>query len=112
MEENVRQELQALEMMLYNWKRSYLRDATPDGNNDFLVEEFQEEISTYMGPYLRRLFQCEHLTAQEAEEFLNFCDCQVDDLRGLIREVENPSAEPGVWQKVVQETKITWRNES
>ena len=83
MEENVRQELQALEMMLYNWKRSYLRDATPDGNNDFLVEEF-----------------------------LNFCDCQVDDLRGLIREVENPSAEPGVWQKVVQETRITWRNES
>jgi hypothetical protein len=111
MEDNVRQELQALEMMIYNWKRSYLRDATPEGNNDFLVEEFQEEISTYMGPYLRRLFQCEHLTAQEAEEFINFCDCQVEDLRARIREVETAPAETGVWQKVVQETRITWRNE-
>ena len=111
MEENVRKELEALEMMLYNWKRSYLRDATPDGNNDFLVEEFQEEISVYMGPYLRRLCQCEHLTAQEAEEFFNFCDCQVEDLRTQIREVETAPAEPGVWQKVVQETRITGRNE-
>jgi hypothetical protein len=111
MEENVRKELEALEMMLLNWKQSYLGDATPDGNNDCLVEEFQEEIATYMGPYLRRLCQCEHLTAQEAEEFFNFCDCQVEDLRTRIREVETAPAEPGVWQKVVQETRITGRNE-
>jgi hypothetical protein len=111
MEENVRKELDALEMMLLNWKQSYLGDATPDGNNDCLVEEFQEEITTYMSPYLRRLFQCEHITAEEAKGFLNFCDSQVEDLRNLIREVETAPAEPEVWQKVVQETKITWRNE-
>jgi hypothetical protein len=111
MEENVRKELDALEMMLFNWKQSYLGDATPDGNNDCLVEEFQEEITTYMSPYLRRLFQCEHITAEEAEGFLNFCHSQVEDLRNLIREVETAPAELEVWQKVVQETKITWRNE-
>jgi hypothetical protein len=111
MEENVRQELEALEMMARNWKRTYLRDATPEGNNDFLVEEFQEEISVYMGPYLRRLCQCEHITVEEAEEFLNFCDSQVEDLRNRIREVETAPAETGVWQKVVQETRITWRDE-
>jgi hypothetical protein len=111
MEENVRKELDALEMMLFNWKQSYLGDATPDGNNDCLVEEFQEEITTYMSPYLRRLFQCEHITAEEAKGFLNFCDSQVEDLRNLIREVETAPAELEVWQKVVQETKITWRNE-
>ena len=113
MEENVRQELDALEQMVFNWKQSYLGDATPDGNNDCLMEEFQEEITTYMSPYLRRLFQCEHLTAEEAEEFHNFCHSQVEDLRNLIREkeqeVEVPPAKPGIWQKVVQQTVFAWR---
>jgi hypothetical protein len=111
MEENVRQELDALEMMVLNWKRNYLEYATPDGNNDFLVVEFQEEISTYMSPYLRRLFQCEHLSQQEAEEFLNACYSQVDVLRAEIRELETPPAKPGIWQKVVQQTRVAWRKE-
>ena len=109
MEENVRKELEALEMMVLNWKRSYLEDATPDGNNDFLVEEFQAEISTYMSPYLRRLFQCEHITPEEAEEFLNYCYSQVDVLRAEIREKENPPAKPGIWHKFVTQTRIIWQ---
>jgi len=90
MEENVRKELDALEQMVLNWKRNYLEYATPEGNNDFLLEEFHEEISTYMSPYLRRLFQCEYITPQEAEGFLNQCYGQVDDLRRLIQELETP----------------------
>jgi hypothetical protein len=111
MEENVHQELEALELMVLNWKQNYLEYATPDGNNDFLVEEFQEEITTYMSPYLRRLFQCEHLTQQEAEEFLNACYSQVDVLRAQIRGVETPPAKPGIWQRLVAKTKITCRQE-
>jgi hypothetical protein len=111
MEENVRQELKALEQMVLNWKVNYLGFATPEGGNDFLVEEFHEEISTYMSPYLRRLYQCEYLTAEQAAEFLNRCYDEVEDLRARIREVEAPPEETGVWQKVVQETRITWRNE-
>jgi hypothetical protein len=111
MKENVRKELDSLEMMVFNWKQSYLGDATPDGNNDCLVEEFQEEIETYMVPYLRRLFQCDHLTAGEAEEFLNFCHTQLEDLRNLIREMEQEAetspAKPGTWQKVVEQTVCT-----
>jgi hypothetical protein len=109
MEENVRKELEALEAMVLNWKQSYLGEATPDGNNDFLVEEFREEITTYISPYLRRLFQCEHLTAMEASEFLDCCYRQVDDLRRLIQEVEMPPAKPGVWQKMILKTKIIWQ---
>jgi hypothetical protein len=111
MEENVRQELDALEQMVLNWKRNYLEYATPEGNNDFLLEEFQEEISTYMSPYLRRLFQCEHLTAEEAEEFLNACYNQVEDLRAQIREVEMPPEKPGLWHKFVTQTRIISRKE-
>lgn len=116
MEENVRKELDALEMMVFNWKQSYLRDATPDGNNDCLVEEFEEEIITYMSPYLRRLYQCEHLTTEEMQEFLNFCHRQVEDLRNLIQameqEAETPPAKPGLWQKVVQQTVLGRRKEA
>lgn len=109
MEENVRKELDALEMMVFNWKQCYLGDATPEGNNDFLMEEFQEEITTYMSPYLRRLFQCDHLTQQEAAEFLDSCYSQVDDLRRLIREVETPPVKPGIWQKLILKTKVVWQ---
>ncbi|MHB9075301.1 MAG: hypothetical protein ACYC6G_17490 [Desulfobaccales bacterium] len=109
MEENVRKELEALEMMVLNWKRTYLGDATPEGNNDFLVEEFQEEISTYISPYLRRLFQCEHLTQPEAEEFMTRCSSQVDDLRRLIQKLETPPEKPGVWQKLILKTKVVWQ---
>ena len=120
MEENVRQELDAMVMMVSNWKGVYLSDATPEGNNDFLVEEFQEELTTYMAPYLRRLFQCDHITAEEAEEFRNFCHREVEDLRNLIREreqeagqeAETPPAKPGIWQKVVKHTVCAWRKEA
>ena len=109
MEENVRKELDDLEMMVFNWKQCYLGDATPEGNNDCLVEEFEEEITTYMSPYLRRLFQCDHLTQQEAAEFLDSCYSQVDDLRRLIREVETPPVKPGIWQKLILKTKVVWQ---
>ncbi|AEB08382.1 hypothetical protein [Desulfobacca acetoxidans] len=109
MEENVRQELESMEKMVLNWKKVYLDDATPDGNNDFLIEEFEEEIITYVCPYVRRLYQCEYLTANESQEFLSFCQGQVEDLRNLIKEVETPPAKPGFWQKIVKETVITWR---
>jgi hypothetical protein len=111
MEENVRQELKALEAMVLNWKQRYLEYATPDGNNDFLVEEFQEEITTYLSPYLRRLFQCEYLTHEEAEEFRNACYSQVDDLQAQIREVETPPAKPGFLQRLVTKTRIICRQE-
>jgi|UniRef100_A0A7C3WIM7 hypothetical protein len=101
MEEYVRLELEALERMVLNWKASYLQYATPDGNNDFLVEEFREEITTYMSPYLRRLYQCEYITKKEAQEFMRQCYSHVEDLRRLIQELESPPAQPGFWRKVV-----------
>ncbi len=105
MQENVRKELDALEQMVLNWKASYLGFATPEGGNDFLVEEFQEEITTYISPYLRRLCQCEYITSGEAEEFMDHCYNQVDDLRHLIQEIEVPPGKQGLWQKFVENTR-------
>ena len=105
MQENVRKELEALEQMVLNWKASFLGFATPEGGNDFLVEEFQEEISAYISPYVRRLYQCEHLTPGEAEEFMDHCYDQVEDLRHQIQELETPPVKQGVWQKFVENTR-------
>lgn len=108
MEDYVRKELEALEQMVRNWKANYLGFATPEGNNDFLVEEFQEEITSYLSPYVRRLFQCEYITAQEAEEFMSQCYDQVDDLRRLISELEAPPEKQWFWQKVTGKSKEVW----
>jgi hypothetical protein len=105
MQDNVRKELDTMEQMLLNWKASYLGFATPDGGNEFLVKEFQEEIMTYISPYVRRLYQCEYLTPVEAEEFMDQCYDHVDDLRQLIQELETPPEKEGVWQKIVCSTR-------
>ena len=105
MQENVRKELDALEQMVLNWKAGYLGFATSDGNNEFLVEEFQEEITNYLSPYVRRLYQCEYITVEEAEEFMDHCYNQVDELRLQIQELENPPVKQGVWQKFVENTR-------
>ncbi len=105
MKEMVRRELDALETMLSNWKANYLGFATSDGNNEFLVEEFQEEITTYISPYVRRLYQCNYLTSHEAEDFLNKCYLHVDDLRLKILELETPPEKPGFLRKFVECTR-------
>lgn len=105
MQENVRKELDALEQMVFNWKANYLSFATSDGNNEFLLEEFHEEITTYISPYLRRLYQCEYLTVDEADEFLDYCYNQVEELRLQIQELENPPGKPGILQKFIENTR-------
>lgn len=80
MEEKVHNELQALKGMVLTWKRSYLQEAPTDGQGDFLVQEFLEEIEMHIYPYTKRLFECDYLSSSEAKEFLEFCYGQVEDL--------------------------------
>jgi hypothetical protein len=105
MQENVRKELDNLEQMVFNWKVNYLGFATSDGNNEFLLEEFHEEITTYISPYLRRLYQCEYLTVDEADEFLDYCYNQVEELRLQIQELENPPGRQGMLKKFIDNTR-------
>ena len=105
MQDNVRKELDALEQMVLNWKASYLGFATSDGNNEFLLEEFHEEITTYISPYLRRLYQCDYLTVDEAEKFMDQCYDQVEVLRLQIQELESLPGKQGILQKFVENTK-------
>ena len=93
MEENVRQELDTLKQMLDNWKRGFLSWASPDGDNDYVLLEFTEEIQEQVYPLVTRLRETEHLTNSEAREFMDYCHSQVEDLRNQLREVETDESE-------------------
>ena len=88
MEENVRKELDDLKGMMLNWKRGFLGWASTDGDNDYVLQEFIEEIQKHVYPYLTRLVVTEHLTHPEAREFMRYCYGQVEDLREQMRQVE------------------------
>ena len=88
MEENVIKELDTLKGMLNNWKRGFLSWASPDGDNEFVLLEFQEEIDSQVYPYVTRLIEANHLSQSEAKEFMNYCYSQVEDLRDQLSKVE------------------------
>ena len=93
MEENVRQELDTLKQMMNNWKRGFLSWASPDGDNDYVLLEFSEEIQEQVYPLVSRLRETEHLSNSEAKEFMDYCYSQVEDLRNQLREVETDESE-------------------
>lgn len=92
MEENVQKELETLKGMVLRWKKDYLGWAPSDGGGEFLAQELLEEIETHVYPYVKRLYECNHLTGSEAKEFLDFCYHQVEDLRNSLREEEGKHA--------------------
>ena len=88
MEENVREELDVLKGMLDNWKRGFLSWASPEGDNDYVLLEFSEEIQMHVYPYVRRLFETNYLTEVEVKEFMHYCFSQVEDLRSQLSKAE------------------------
>ena len=94
MEENVKKELDTIKEMVLRWRESYLGWATSDGGNDYLIEEFSEEISTHVSPLVRRLFETNHLSLYEHHEFMESCYNQLNELRDLIKEKEAETQQP------------------
>ena len=88
MEENVIKELDTLKEMLNNWKRGFLTWASPDGDNEYVLLEFTEEIQAQLYPYVNRLLEANHLSQSEAKEFMDYCYRQVEDLRDQLNKVE------------------------
>jgi hypothetical protein len=88
MEENVIKELDTLKGMLNNWKRGFLTWASPDGDNEYVLLEFKEEIDSQLYPYVTRLLETKHLNQSEATEFMDYCYRQVEDLRDQLDKVE------------------------
>lgn len=99
MEENVKKELDTIKQMVLRWRESYLGWATSDGGNDYLIEEFSEEISMHVSPLVRRLLENKFLSTSEHHEFMESCYNQINELRDLIKikEAEKKQTPKGVW---------------
>ncbi|NLI81449.1 MAG: hypothetical protein GX443_07145 [Deltaproteobacteria bacterium] len=89
MEDLVINELTAIKTMVIRWKEAYLRDAPLDGGGEFLVEEFREEVTSYVVPYVRRLFENKYLNEAEVSDFLGSCYLQVEELQNALEELEH-----------------------
>jgi len=99
MEKNVKKELDTIKQMVLRWQKSFLGWATSDGGNDFLIEEFSEEISMYVSPLVRRLYESNHLSLFEHHEFMESCYNQLNELGDLIKIKEANAKQPqkGIW---------------
>ncbi|MEJ2430951.1 MAG: hypothetical protein P8075_18835 [Deltaproteobacteria bacterium] len=109
MEENVVKELEALKTMVLRWKRSYLGWVPDDGEGEYLLEEFRDEISTHVSPFVQRLFQNDHLTWPEAQEFLGYCYSQVEEVRQAVEEANSKRLEKTSAHKPVEYSSYSWR---
>ena len=94
MEENVKKELDTIKVMVLRWQKSYLGWATSDGGNEYLLQEFSEEISTHVSPLVRRLWESNYLSLSEHHEFIEDCYSQVNELRDLIKIKEAEAEQP------------------
>jgi hypothetical protein len=95
MEEMGRKELEAIRGMVLTWKKSHLAVADPDGGDEFLAEEFSDEIRMHVYPYVRRLRENNYLQESEASELLDFCYAQVEDLLASLKAAGGKQIETG-----------------
>jgi hypothetical protein len=109
MEENVVKELETLKTMVLRWKRSYLGWVPDDGEGEYLLEEFREEISRHVSPFVNRLFQNDHLTWPEAQEFLNYCYNQVEEVSQAVEEAKSKQLKKASEHKPVEYSSYSWR---
>jgi hypothetical protein len=109
MKENVVKELEDLKAIVHRWKRSYLGWVPDDGEGEYLLEEFREEISRHVSPFVNRLFQNDHLTWSEAQEFLSYCYSQVEEVRQAVEEADSKQLIKASAHKPVEYTSYGWR---
>ena len=84
MEDNVQKEINDLHTMIQNWKKDYLRSYDEAGGNEWLLSDFVEEIHMYVAPYLRRLFECDHINKVEYVNFIERTQGEIQDMRRLL----------------------------
>jgi len=86
MEDNVVKELEEIERIVSHWKDDYMSYVTGE-NDDFLVDEFLEEIDIHVYNKVCRLGECEYIDYKEKMEFMGRCYAHVRELKELIDKV-------------------------
>lgn len=82
---NVKEELNTLIKQLGYWSDSYLREVTGE-NDDCLIDDLQNDISTWMAPYVERLTEVGHITIAEEHEFWRDISEKFNEFVSAVRE--------------------------
>jgi len=91
MEDNVKKELNEIEMILTRWKNSYM-NFVKDNTDYYLCEEFMHEIMEQAYPHICRLHEEKHITYDEMNDFLeNRCYKLVKDLAEEVKKAPEKS---------------------
>jgi hypothetical protein len=86
----VRKELDDLIKIIRNWKDCEVRISDCDGTDQFVLDDYIEDITRVLMPYVSRLRECAHITHEEFIDFISQVREEVDDMR---RQLQLPEPE-------------------
>ena len=64
---DIKKEVEVLKQIAKNWERGYETWIIKGDDNEYVYEEFREEIFTHIVPYIDRLVKIEYLTSEQAD---------------------------------------------
>jgi hypothetical protein len=85
MDEMVVKELDDIELIVSHWKDDYMKYVTGK-NDEYLFEEFLEELDTHVSPKVRRLYENKYIDYNEMGIFMDRCYKHLMELREAIDE--------------------------
>ena len=85
MDPETKTEIDTLHQMVQNWKNFWLTQYSTDGVNEWIMEEFIEEVSTYIIPYVGRLLDTNNITETDCGVFYERLKDEITDMRRLLR---------------------------
>lgn len=72
MKNNVSKELETIKLMLDSWEAFYLSQAVAGEDNEYLVDDLIEQITTNLLPYLGRFRELKHINSEEYSNFMTY----------------------------------------
>jgi len=84
MDKETKTEIDDIHQMVQNWKKSWLSQYSTDGINKWIYDEFYEEITTHIVPYVGRLLDTNCITEVDCGVFYARLRGEITDMRRLL----------------------------
>jgi hypothetical protein len=85
MDKATKTEIDDLHQMVQNWKKFWLSQYSTDGVNEWIMDEFMDEVTTYITPYVGRLLDTNYLTEVDCGVFYDRLRGEITDMRRLLQ---------------------------
>jgi hypothetical protein len=87
-------EVKDLMRMAVNWRKGFETWLDDSGDNEYVYQEFVDEIQTHLIPYASRLVEIEAISNRDASALVLFYFEQVDYLKELSRRMAAKDSPP------------------